>query len=267
MNESIDLDAYLARIGYKGPRDPTLETLKALHVLHPRAIAFENLDVLLKRPLKLDIASIQRKLVTERRGGYCFEHNGLLMAALQALGFDVTGYAARVLWMAPPEGVYPRTHMLLNVLLPEGRYLADVGFGGLTATAPLRFEVGAEQDTGRGLFRLLADGDYFQVQGMLPEGWTPMYRFDETPQHRVDYELANWFVSTHESSPFVGNLMSSWVADDARYGLFNNQLSIHSAHGTEKRTLGAAELAALMHDTFGVSRPDGVEAVYARLCA
>ena len=100
MSESIDLDAYLARIGYDGLRTATLETLTALHALHPSAIPFENLDVLLGRPINLDLPALEAKLVHGGRGGYCFEHNTLMAAALQALGFKVTGLAARVQWAA-----------------------------------------------------------------------------------------------------------------------------------------------------------------------
>ena len=86
---SFDLDAYLGRIGYDGPRVPTLQTLRAIQRLHPQAIAFENLNPLLGLPVKLDILSLQEKLIRSRRGGYCFEHNGLLFQALRALGHQV----------------------------------------------------------------------------------------------------------------------------------------------------------------------------------
>src|SRR5688572_5787925 len=97
----LDLDAYFERIGHRGPRPATLDTLAAIHALHPAAIPFENLDPFLGRPVRLDLPSLERKLVDERRGGYCFEHNLLLAAVLRRLGFAVTGLAARVLWNQP----------------------------------------------------------------------------------------------------------------------------------------------------------------------
>ena len=103
MSEAFDLDAYLARIGYAGPRTPTLATLRAIHALQPAAIPFESLDPFLRRPVPLDLASLQAKLVGQRRGGYCFELNGLFAAALKALGFSVTPLSGRVRWMAPPD--------------------------------------------------------------------------------------------------------------------------------------------------------------------
>jgi len=127
MSETFDLDAYFARIGYVGPRTATLETLRAIQLLHPLAIAFENLNPL---PVRLDVESLQQKLIRSPRGGYCFEHNGVLLHALQALKFRVTGLAARVVWNQPdPSVMTPRSHMVLKVELEEGIYIADVGFG------------------------------------------------------------------------------------------------------------------------------------------
>src|SRR4051794_39877223 len=104
MTPSLDLDAYLSRIRYAGPRTATLETLEAVHALHPAAIPFENLNPLLGLPVGLDVESLQSKLVTGGRGGWCFEHNTLFRHALEALGFSVTSLGARVLWNAPPGG-------------------------------------------------------------------------------------------------------------------------------------------------------------------
>ena len=273
MTDAIDLDAYFARIGYDGPREPTLPVLQALHRLHPRAIPFENLDVLLGRRVRLDLASVQAKLVAGRRGGYCFEHNNLFSAVLKAMGFAVTDLAARVLWGRPEGAAAARTHRLLRVETPDGPYQADVGFGGITQTAPLPFHAGAELDTGSGAFRLApapgGDGNEWRLEFRLPAGWAPVYQLAHTPHHPIDYELSNWFVSTHPDSPFVSNLMAAWVAEDGRYALMNNALSVYpDAGGVERRELSARELEALMHDTFGVARPvdaDALSALYDRL--
>src|SRR5262245_43791188 len=125
MTESLDLDAYCARIGHAGPRAPSLDTLRAVHRAHLRAIPFENLDVVLKRPIRLDLASLQRKMIADRRGGYCFESNALLLHALRALGFKVTALAARVLYERPELPLPPRSHMLLKVDFSDGDWLAD----------------------------------------------------------------------------------------------------------------------------------------------
>ena len=126
----IDLYAYFARIGYHGERTPTLAALRAIHRLHPQAIPFENLNPLLRWPAGLNATSLERKLVREGRGGYCFEHNLLLRHVLHALGYRTTALAARVMWTAPVGVMRPRSHMLLRVEVEGDPYIADVGFGG-----------------------------------------------------------------------------------------------------------------------------------------
>src|SRR5262249_26883142 len=127
---SFDLDAYLARIGYAGPRAPTAEGLHDVHAAHALAIPFENLDILLGRGVSLDPARLAAKLVDARRGGYCFEHNSLIAAALRELGFIVEILGARVRMGPPRPNLPPRTHCLLRVTIDGAPWLADVGFGG-----------------------------------------------------------------------------------------------------------------------------------------
>jgi N-hydroxyarylamine O-acetyltransferase len=132
MSNNFRLDDYLERIGFAGKIGPDLATLAAIHAAHVNAIPFEGLDPLLRRPVKLDLVSVQEKLVDGRRGGYCFEQNTLLKAALETIGFKVTGLGGRVRWMSAPDSpLGPRTHMVLKVDLSDGPYLADVGFGAL----------------------------------------------------------------------------------------------------------------------------------------
>ena len=204
----LDIDAYFRRIGYSGSREPTLETLRALHAHHPLAIPFENLDSLRRRPVHLDLESLQRKLVAERRGGYCFEQNLFFSHVLAALGFQVVALSARVLWERP-EDVRARTHMLLFVELGEGAYLCDVGFGGFTMTAPLRLEPGVEQGAPHDVFRVLRDGREFLSQVRVRGDWRTLYRFDLQQQLQVDIELLNFWVSEHPDSPFLTRLMAA----------------------------------------------------------
>lgn len=256
-DESFDLDAYLARIGYDGPRAATLETLRAIQLRHPQAIPFENLDPLLGRPVRLDVESLQRKLVRSERGGYCFEHNSLLFHALRALGFRVVGLAGRVLWNRPDDSIPPRSHMVLRVELEEGAYLADVGFG-MSPTAPLRLEPDAEQRTPHEPFRLLRDDDQFTLQAKLAGEWKSFYRFDLQAQAAIDYEVANHYVSTYPTSHFVTSLMAARATPNGRYGLRNNRLSIHPLDGaSEQRDLNsAAEIRRSLRDLFGIAVPD-----------
>jgi len=106
----VDLDAYFARTGYTGPRTPTLETLHGLVRAHVQTIPFENLDVLLGKPIDLEPAALMQKLVHDRRGGYCFEQNTLLLEVLTALGFHVRPLSARVRWQRPRDYTPARTH-------------------------------------------------------------------------------------------------------------------------------------------------------------
>src|ERR1700760_715912 len=143
---TLDLAAYFERIGYSGGAEPTLEVLQDLVTAHTQAIPFENLDPLLGVPIDdLSPEALTDKLVHRRRGGYCYEHNGLMGYVLAELGFRVRRFAARVVWMVPPDAPpSAQTHTLLAVAFPgsRGAYLVDVGFGGQTPTSPLRLELG-----------------------------------------------------------------------------------------------------------------------------
>ena len=141
------LDDYFARIGYAGPTTPTLETLSGLMEAHVRTIPFENLDVLLGQPIELAPARLQEKLISNRRGGYCFEQNGLLLLVLESLGFVVTPLSARVRYQRPRDYTPARTHLFLRVTIDGIPWAADVGVGSMSLTAPVRFDVGGEQAT------------------------------------------------------------------------------------------------------------------------
>jgi N-hydroxyarylamine O-acetyltransferase len=271
---SIDLTAYFARIGFGGPArpEPTLDTLRALHLLHPQAIAFENLDVLLGRPIRLDLESIQHKLVTSGRGGYCYEHNVLFRSVLQTLGFRVRSFSARVLWGRDASEMPGRTHMLLLVDVDEGTFIADVGFGGMTLSAPLALQSGLEQITPHGAFRLDdAHGEppAYVLKALVNGAWTSVYRFDLDPQYDADYEIASHFVSTYPQSIFVHNLLAARLAPGKRYGLFNRRFSAHDEHeGTAHRELAAtADLRRTLEHELGIRLPDGdaLDAALARL--
>ena len=261
MTSGFDLEAYFERIGYSGPRSATLDTLEAIHARHPQAIPFENLNPWLRWPVRLDAASLQQKLVHEGRGGYCFEQNLLLRDALQALGFQVTGLAARVLWNVPEGVVTARSHMLLLIDLDDRPYVADVGFGGLTPTGPLRLQPDIEQATPHEPFRLIRAGDAFVTQALVGSAWKSLYRFDLQEQFLPDYEVTNWFLSNHPDSHFVTGLIAARPDRDRRYALRNNELAVHHVNGdTERRVLtSAADLRAALEDAFRVTLPDGPE--------
>lgn len=272
MSKNIfDLDAYFRRIGYAGEHTPTPDTLRTLHVRHTEAIPFENLNPLLKWPVRLDTPSLEQKLVRDGRGGYCFEQNLLFGHVLKALGFSVTGLAARVLWNAPEGAITARGHMLLRVDLKEQPYIADVGFGGQTLTGPLRLEPDTEQTTPHEPFRLLQAGEDFVLQSKIGGTWKPLYRFDLQEQHLPDYEVTNWYLSNHPDSHFVNGLIAARPTPDRRYALRNNELTAHYLNGnTERRVLtSAAEMRETLEGVFGLTLPEAPEldAALARLTA
>lgn len=244
-SDLIDLDAYFKRIGYEGARAPTLETLKGIHYAHALTIPFENLNVLAGRPVLLDLPSLQQKLIVEERGGYCFEVNALFVAALRALGFDVTTLIGRVRWKAPEELETNRSHMLSVVDLPEGRFLADVGFGGLTMTGPIPFMTDSEFETPHEPRRLIVQGAGFELQARLGEVWAPIYRFTLEANGPADYEQASWFTSTHPSSIFVQFLIVARPEADRRKTLFNTEYTTRDTDGkAETRQLESVEEVA-----------------------
>ena len=263
----LDLTSYFARIGFAGPSETTLGTLQALHRLHPAAITFENLDPLMGRRVSLEIGAVVGKLVDQRRGGYCYEQNMLFASVLRSLGYSVAALPARVKWGVAEGVVRPRTHMVLRVRLPEGDYLVDVGFGRLTLTAPVRWQPDIEQRTPHGLLRLIRVGDELQLQVRLVDLWAPIYQVSLEEQIPADWEVANWFSSTHPDSIFTHSLIVARPVGDRIYALLNHRLSIHHADGTVERQIaeGPSELASLLQNQFGVSLPEGCEGIIARL--
>ena len=254
----VDIAAYFRRIDYGGPHNARLDTLSAIVLAHAQAIPFENLNPLLRLPVALDAPSLQTKLINDQRGGYCFEHNLLLHHVLTALGFHVQGLLARVLWNVPEDVTTPRSHMVLLITHNGRRYTADAGFGTVTPTAPLTLEPEIEQHTPHELFRYRENEGEWTLQVRLKEEWRRVYRFTLAPQHQADYEVANWYTSTHPSSPFLRSLIVGKVAPGCRYTLFNNDFAVHrhSDNRTDRRTLvNAAEIREVLEAVFGLRLP------------
>ena len=270
MTATLDLGAYFARIGYVGARPaPTLDTLRILQLQHSQAIAFENLNPLLRWPVSLEIGALQQKIVREGRGGWCFEQNLLFSHVLQELGFKITWLAARVLWNVPEGTVTTRSHMLVRVDLAEGSFIADVGFGVMTPTAPLRLEPGLEQQTPHERFRLIpADEDYV-MQVEIGGAWKTLYRFGLYRQFLADYQMSNWYLCNHPDSFFLKDLMAARPMPDRRYSIRNNELTVHHLDGRTERYLmtSGAELRAALENLLGLSVPTGeqVDALLERL--
>ncbi len=255
MSQKVNLNAYFERIGFAGSIAPTLATLELIHALHPAAIPFENLNPLLGLPVNLDLASIEKKLLAEKRGGYCYEHNLLLLAVLRELDFSVRGLAARVLWSDPTAIDRPPTHMLLAVDIGGAAYIADAGFGGLTLTAPLKLKAETEQATPHETFRLTGGEPDWTLEARLGEEWKPLYIFDTSERTAEDYAASNLILST--DSPFTRELRVALSPSGKRLALRNNRFTTHvEGEPSESRLLtGVAEMREVLSGSFGIQLP------------
>jgi N-hydroxyarylamine O-acetyltransferase len=246
------LDAYLTRIGLDGPAD-----LATIHRAHATSIAFENFDPLSATPVSLDLDHLEDKLVQRRRGGYCFEQNLLLQAALESLGCgQVTTYLARVR-MGPEGAPRPLNHLLLRVVDGRADWLADVGFGGGGLLDPLPFEVGTECDQSGWRYRLVEDGSELVVQTFQDEGWVDMYGFVPEPVRPVDIEVSNWFTATHPTSPFVAGVFVGFRRVDRCLSLFVNEEAVFVERlvggASNISTVPLSDVPALLSDRFDIA--------------
>lgn len=213
IEDVLDLGAYLARIGLRG--EPSVASV---HRAHVRAVPFENLDPHRGVPVSLAPEDLERKLVTERRGGYCFEQNLLLGAAFEALGARVEPLLARVR-LGGDGQPRPRTHLVLRVTAGGETWLADVGFGLGTLLEPLAFAPGAEAVQSGWPFRLVADGPELVLRSVQDGTWVDLYGFVPEPVPRVDIEVSNWYTSTHPRSPFVTGFVVATHGEGTRASL------------------------------------------------
>jgi len=244
----FDLDAYLARIGYTGHRTPTTAVLEGLHLAHATHIPFENLDILLGKPIRLDLDSLQAKLIQGHRGGYCFEQNTLFAAALEQVGFRVTRLAARVRAGA--------THMLLGVEAEGTAWLADVGFGGDGLLKPLPLVAGPECHQYRWTYRLAHEHDLWVLQSLEAEGWQDLYAFTLEPHYDVDFEMANHYTSTYPDSVFVKTLTVQLPTPECRHILRGRELTTIRGQETTKRIIENEDaLLRVLAEVFGLNFP------------
>jgi len=253
---AFDLDAYLARIGWQGSIEPTLETLTSVTRAHITSIPFENVDVLLGRGIRIDLDSIVQKIVAGGRGGYCFEHGTLFQAALERVGFTPTAHAARVVVIVPRDRS-PRTHMFLTVEIEGERFVLDPGFGGHTALVPVPLREGAEARDGSDRHRLVRRGDEWMLEAEIDGKMTPLWIATLEPHLPVDFQLANYWVSTAPASPFVNRLMLRALTPGGRTSVMNRDVTVVSGGKTEKYQLADRKaLRALLDEHFGFDLPD-----------
>lgn len=264
-SSQLDLPAYLARTGYDGPLTPSLATLRGLQWAHVSSIPFENLEIVLGRPVLLDLASVQDKLVRSARGGYCFEHTLLFAAVLSRLGFpSVTGLAARVR-MGAAGTLRPATHALLLVRASDDPrlWICDTGFGS-GPLEPVELADGAEVSAGGWTYRLSRqplfedDAASVWVTTRLTGEKVDLHSFTVDPRYQVDYNVSNYFVSTNPRSPFVGRLFAQRMAAGVNHVLNGRTLTILRTDGSEEtRELEPGQVPAVLAETFGIELDAG----------
>ncbi|MFF1698451.1 arylamine N-acetyltransferase [Streptomyces sp. NPDC058257] len=267
--EELDIEAYLARIGYEGEVKPDFDTLRALHRAHVASIPFENLEMMLGRPVPLDLAALQDKLVRQRRGGYCYEQNLLFAAALERIGFTVTGLGARVRVGASSRRAV--THMLLKVEADGRQWHCDVGFGaeGLLEPIPMGDESGVPQNMRQGEWRfgIVQEANGARVlRTERADGWSDLYEYTLEERLPVDYVVMNHYTSTHPRSPFIRRPVLQRAAPDVRRTLVGEHLTVTRPDGTtDERDVSADELSEVVVREFDIelSADDSAELIRA----
>ncbi len=248
------LDAYLERIGLAGRPAPPAPA--DVHRAHVTAIPFENQDPHRGVPVSLEPEALVRKLVHARRGGYCFEQNLLLAAALEALGAEVEVMLARVRLGRPPGRVSPRTHLVLRVTEGGDVSLADAGFGNGTLLEPIPFGPGEAHEQSGWRFRIVAEGPTHVLQSERNGDWTDLYEFIPEPVPRIDLETSNWFTATHPRSPFVTGLIVAAQRLDGHRVMLSDWDGLGLVRQTPaERTvteIGRGEIPALLESAFGL---------------
>jgi arylamine N-acetyltransferase len=259
VTDAVDVAAYFGRIGYRGPAEPTVETVHALVAAHNRSIPFETSTrcwaslspTQRRRAHRQAGAPPPRRLLlrAQRTDGICARRGG----------FGVERLAGRVVWMNPGGPLPAQTHHVLSVTVPgvDGLLLVDVGFGGQTLTSPIRLQPGPVQETRHEPYRIRERDDGYQLEAEISGEWQPLYMFTNRPQPRIDLEVGSWYVSTNPNSHFVTGLTAALVTDDARWNMRGRNLAVHRAGNTEKiRFDSAADVLDALTDRFGIDVAD-----------
>jgi N-hydroxyarylamine O-acetyltransferase len=198
-------------------------------------------------------------MIAGGRGGYCFEQNMLFRGGLRSLGYQATSLQARVARGLEIDAPRPMLHMVLRVDLPEGPFLADVGFGNLAPTAPLRLATDVEQATPHEVMRFIAMGDELTLQSRLGDNWEHIYRVVLLPRFDAEYDICNWFTGTHPQSPYLNNMIAALPGPEGtRLTLFNARFNVRHASGrVERRTLqNEEEYRTVLREQFGMMLSD-----------
>lgn len=268
LDYTPDLDAYFARIGDDGSREANLATLNRIVEAHVRRIPFENLDILIGRGISVEPADIERKLVHEGRGGYCFEQNSLLESVLGALGYEVRGISARVRIQQPRSFTPARTHLFLRVELDGKTWLVDVGVGALSLTSAIELKLDTPQETPHETRRIVATGDWEGFDQRSPDAllyhqvlfgdrWEDVCEFTLEEMQPIDRVLGNWYTSTHPDSHFGSRMTVARSSESGRVTLQGAELKHRGADGraVSRSLQNDAEVLTALREEFGLDIP------------
>jgi N-hydroxyarylamine O-acetyltransferase len=249
----LDLAAYAARIGVAVPESIDLAALGTVHQAHVAAIAFENLDVQWRRPIRIDLEHVWAKLVASARGGYCFEQNTLFGGVLRARGVAVTAREARVRSGATSRRA--RTHMTLVVTLDGVEYLCDVGFGAYTPLHPVPLD-GTPSRQSAWTYRVVPEGPRLVLQWQKEGAWQDLYAIEPGEPDHIDFVMANHFTSTSPDGGFLQTVTAQRATPEARYTLRNTSFIEDAGEAVFTRTLRREEIVPVLRGVFGLDVPD-----------
>jgi N-hydroxyarylamine O-acetyltransferase len=249
----LDLAAYAARLGVAVPEPIDLAALQRLHQAHVGAIAFENLDVQWRRPIRIDLAHVCEKLLGSARGGYCFEQNTLFRAVLRDRGIAVSAREARVRSGATSRRA--RTHMTLVATLDGVEHLCDVGFGAYTPLQPVPLD-GTPSRQSAWVYRVVPEGPRLVLQWQKDGGWQDLYAIEPGEPDDIDFVMANHFTSTSPDGGFLQTLTAQRATPEARYTLRNMAFIEDAGDAVFTRTLRRDEVVPVLRGVFGLDVPD-----------
>jgi N-hydroxyarylamine O-acetyltransferase len=251
----VQVDAYLKRIGYEGSRQPTVGTLRRLHRAHLLTVPFENLDVLLGRPIHLSLPALYDKIVLRRRGGFCYELNGLFAWLLEELGFPVERLSAGVFNGPKPGPEFDHLFLLVELVQP---YMVDVGFGD-SFLEPLRLDSGEEEVQRGSAYRLLRSGPNRVLERLQEADWEPQYAFSLAPRRLDEFSAMCNYHQTSPESHFTQRATCSMATPEGRITLSNSRLIVTKDGRRDEMTLaGERQYRRLLHRHFGIDLGEGV---------
>ena len=259
-SHELDLIAYRDRIGFVGEFEPNLAVLRQIARRHAMSIPFENLDVLLGRGIDLSAPALEKKLVSDHRGGYCFEQNGLMLNVLRQIGFAVQPLSGRVRMELTRDVLPPRTHLFLSVRIDHDDWIFDVGVGGFSLTSPIRRQFAGDQTTLHETRRIVEEDGKFFHQVWTGSNWIDAYEFTGEEMREVDREVSNWWTSTNPKSKFSNNLFCARADEDGeRLGILNDRfIRRRGADVLEQFTFTSADhILDVLHQRFGIQFPPG----------